>query len=162
MAQRRPQFSPEILNQIASFYAGRPMTVAFPDTKYGAAWGSGGWGGTTRGSEVILGPFQKKMLQQMMSPPPKGQPRYSYGHGTMAGLAVLIHEAIHAREPQPGTGFRDWSNESQANALGSELVPDALQRFFGIKIGSPLSRKLEKEAKGLSGYLGAYANQGEA
>lgn len=148
----------QLWNEIASFYAGRPMTVAFPETKYGAKWGSGGWGGTTRGSEVILGPFQRKMLEQMLAPPKrqKGVKPPTFGQGTMAGLATLIHEAIHARAPQPGTGFRDWMDESQAGALGSELVPDALQRFFGIKVGSKLSRKLEREAKSLSNYQMAY------
>lgn len=153
MAKRTPQTD---WNKIASFYAGRPIQVVFDPEKYpGSPWGSDGWGGTyDPGRDLLnLGPFQKKMLQQFAA----NVRDPTVGPASVAGLAVLIHEAIHGRRPQQTTGFRSWSNENQANALGSELVPDLLQRFFGIKIGSPLSRKYARAAKQLSGYIGAYS-----
>lgn len=139
-------------NAIASFYAGRPVTVDFPETKWGADWGSGGWGGSARGNQVILGPFQKSMLSQFLSRGPRGPA----GPGSVAGLATLIHEAIHLRDFDPRSGFKHNSDENQAGALGSELIPDLLQRFFGIPIGSPLSRKYEAAAKRLGNYQTAY------
>lgn len=150
--------NPELLNTIASFYAGRPVTVAFPERKPGAQdglWGSGGWGGTIIGDQIALGPFQRKALETFLA-----SPRSKKGVAGIAGIATLIHEAIHGRQtPIEGTGFREWGNESQANALGSELVPDMLQRFFGIKIGSPLSRQYDRAGRSLSGYQGAYGGR---
>jgi hypothetical protein len=140
--------------RIVDFYAGQPTQLDFDAEKQpGNPWPENGWGGTWDGSRINIGPFQKRMLDQLLAS--KKGPQF--GHGTMAGLTTLIHEAVHARKPQPGTGFREWNNENQANALGSELIPDLLQRFFGIKIGSALSNKLTKESKGLSSYLGSQA-----
>lgn len=144
------------LNAIASFYAGKPVKVYFPAKKPGtpgtdSGWGTGGWGGTVWEGNVALGPLQKQMFNDFL-----GNIRSQRGVANVAGLATLLHEAIHLRNFDPRTGFRESSNESQANALGSELVADALQRFFGIKVGSPLSDRYMKAARNLSGYQGAY------
>lgn len=132
--------------EIASFYAGRPIApIEYRDN-------IGGAGRTLAGSgRIELTPAIGKQLSDFLANPRKNPGFNSYG------LATLIHEALHNRAPQPGTGFSDWGDENQANALGSELIPDLLQRFFGIPINSPLSRQYLKSAKNLSNYLGAYA-----
>ena len=52
------------------------------------------------------------------------------------GLAVLIHESLHNRV-QPG-----WDNGDEViiGDLGWRLIPDAVQRFFGVKLDSPRGR----------------------
>jgi len=143
-------------DEIASFYAGRPIRVDFDAEKQpGVPWPDGGWGGTWDGSRINMGPFQKKMLDQFsknVRDPVKGV----FG---VAGIATLLHEAVHGRNPQPGTGFKSWNNEPQANALGSELIADMLHRFYGIPLDSKLSRKYMKAGKNLSSYIGAYADK---
>jgi hypothetical protein len=162
-APKRKQQVPS-WEQIASFYAGRPIKLSFvDDAAYGRTGGDG---------NVTLNRFAEQKLKDFLRNPRDKQT----GPFNVLGLATLIHESIHNREfakGMPGstesftpyldenevnanTGFRGAGNESQAMALGSELIPDLLQRFFGIKIGSPLSRKYEKSAKNLSSYVGAY------
>ncbi len=78
-------------------------------------------------------------------------------------LVTLIHEALHQRKspggwhvpenwpegvPYPGSdGFRTWDDEHQAQALAANLVPDALQRFFGVRFDSPLGQRYWRMAR---------------
>jgi hypothetical protein len=79
----------------------------------------------------------------------------------MPGISTLIHEAIHNRDfaagmpgstefftpylddedVNPNTGFHGAGNEIQAHDLGLRLVPDMLQRFFGIPMDSKWGKK---------------------
>ena len=147
---------------IASFYAGRPVTVGPGDT--GGAWGR--TSGVQGPGEIFLSPQIQKVLQDFQGftkDPIRGP-------NSVLGPATLIHEAIHNRKfpgfdqwgnkVGPGSGFMPSDNEIQANALGPELVADLLQRFFGIPMGSDLSNRYMKAARGLSQYRAAYAHGG--
>jgi hypothetical protein len=81
-------------------------------------------------------------------------PKRGPGAGVQA-LATLLHESVHLRDNE-ATGGRPWSDERQAGALGSELVADLLNRFFGIPINSKLSKKYMQAAKRLSSYQTSY------
>jgi hypothetical protein len=53
-------------------------------------------------------------------------------------LNTLIHEALHNRQnPAPGLSNSD---EIVQGDLGVRLVPDLLQRFFGVKLDSQLGK----------------------
>jgi hypothetical protein len=87
-------------------------------------------------------------------------------------LTILIHEATHMRRSLPGwnhpdwskwpkgqeplgPGFKTWDDEHQAQALAANLVPDAMQRFFGVQFGSKLGQlywSLAKKAASVWGY----------
>lgn len=133
---------------IASHYAGKPIQVAFPDKKPGTEngiWGTGISGNVSNGI-ANLSPDTKKALDAWLASPKK-KSRDGAVRGTLA-LSTLLHEALHTRTNQPGTGFEDWQeDENQARALGFELLPDMLQRFFGIKIGSKVGREYERVAR---------------
>jgi len=60
------------------------------------------------------------------------------------GLSVLIHESLHNRV-QAG-----WDNGDEIiiGDLGVRLVPDAVQRFWGVKLNSPWGRKYVAAALG--------------
>lgn len=134
---------------IASHYAGKPIQVAFPDKKPGAqngVWGTG-IGGNVFNGVANLSPDTKKALVNWYS---KRNSKTGAVLGVHA-LGTLLHESLHTRDNQPGTGFKDWQeDESQARALGYELIPDMLQRFFGIKIGSKVGREYERVARQLA------------
>jgi hypothetical protein len=142
-------------NAIASFYAGRPVKVNFGTPKGGKdEWELPGMGfkgqslGTVWEGNVWMNPKLKAQFanwQKNARHPSRG-PVY----GAQA-LATLLHESVHLRENE-ATGSRPWYDERQAGALGSELMPDLLNRFFGIPINSKLSKKYMQAAKRLSSY----------
>lgn len=90
----------------------------------------------------------------------------------VGALTFLIHEATHMRRSLPGwnhpdwatwpkgqeplgSGFKTWDDEHQAQALAANLVPDAMQKFFGVKFDSKLGQvywKLAKQAAATWGY----------
>lgn len=154
MKRRKPQPTWE---DIASFYAGRPIKIS--EDKRGpmnATTGLPESGNVLLGKSLLSGlaDFRK---QWDLAERSRGRARQdalqralTYG---VNPLATLIHEAIHNRhfESGPSAGA-----EPQAMALGAELIPDLMQRFFGVRLGSPLSRKWGKAAKGRGEYKSAY------
>ncbi len=126
-------------NAIVSHYAGRPMTVVFPKQKQNAPGSFVPWGdslGSVINDQIQMNPRFLENLGNVKSPGLAWQ-----------GLSTLLHEAVHTRRPQPGTGFAPWSDERQATALGQQLIPDMLKRFFNIDINSPLSREYQAMTK---------------
>lgn len=153
-AGARQAASPPDWNAIAAFYAGHPVNVNFPALKPGTdsgIWGTG-QGGNVFNGEINLSPDVKSALDQWFA---RRNSRDGAVLGTLA-LSNLIHEALHTRAAQPGTGFTDWSNEQQAGALGLELVPDLMQRFFGVKIGSPVGKHYQEVSRALVNGRGIY------
>lgn len=143
----QPPPPPVDWNSIAAFYAQKPTTVAFPDVKPGAgAWGPGMSGNVHQGV-ANLSPEVKAALGRWYK---QRNSKAGAVLGTYA-LGTLLHEVLHTRDDQPGTGFNDWQeDEDQARALGFELVPDLMQRFFGVKIGSKVGREYEAVARKLA------------
>ena len=130
-------------NQIASFYAGRPVTVTSPAINPITNQPWGGIDGTTpRNGTIYLNP----RLQQGLNELPRDLPK---GMGTVYALANLIHEALHNRANK-SDGFADWGDEIQAPALAAQLIPDALQRYFGIPIQSKLGQRYQQIAQSLA------------
>lgn len=101
---------------------------------------------------ISLNPATIKALQAWNTTKPNAQ--------ALNALDTLIHESLHMRRdggawntPHDWTpdryqwmldanhGFRPWDDEHQAAALSANLIPDALQRFFGVKFNSPLGQK---------------------
>lgn len=127
--------------KIASFYAGRPIAVDAPDRQPGGSpWGSK-LGTTAQDGAVHLSPATLETLNSMTSLLPKRQ-------ASMYALQTLIHEALHNRQDAPSPPYKSWRDEWQAPAMAVSLIPDALQRFFGVKFGSPLSNFYYKQAQG--------------
>ena len=164
MAKATPPPSWEAISQ---FYAGRPMTLNFDPARMSGANTAG------IGSVNMPGAFKEK-LAHLLKALQSGDKQRMIGASVsdIDPLAVLIHESIHNRDftqgqlgffpadkPTP-SGFMLGRNEPQAQALGAELIPDLLQRFFGIKIGSPMSNRFARNAKSRSEYDAAYAMNG--
>lgn len=177
MAARRQQSVPNWA-QIAAFYAGRPIKLS-EDTRGPLSATTGvPMSGEVRLGKGLLKGLEDFFEQWNIAKHSKGQARKDalqraivYG---VNPLSVLVHESIHNREfsaPDPNNpyftpylesnqrgplGFYGAGNEPQAQALGAELIPDLMQRFFGVKIGSPLSKRFERAAKSRGEYQGAY------
>ena len=130
-----------LLVTMASFYAGKPVTVAYGDRNTTGLAGS---------SAITIDKEVKASLEALLT----GKSRDVYGLGT------LIHEALHTRGPSPeystpdgagvrdpNTGFYSWDDEWQARQLGFQLVPDALQRFAGVKMDSARGREALSAAR---------------
>lgn len=141
-----------LVSEIARFYATKPIGVTYDAPK-------GYLGQTYPGADAIkLSPEARASLEAMATDPQKG----------VLGLGTLIHEALHTRGPDgkstrdARTGLYSWDDEWQARQLSFNLVPDALQRFFGIKHNSPLGQKLYETAKanGYGGTLGSPRDAG--
>ena len=143
----QPPPAPPDWNAIASYFAGRPVNVSFPGEKPGTQGGPWtGIGGTARGQDVFLSPEARQRLDEWL-PSAKSQ------RGSVLGaqpLALLIHEALHLRNPS--SNFKPWDDEPQAHVIASMLVPHLMQKFFGVKQGSPLNRHYVKGARSLSNY----------
>ena len=54
-------------------------------------------------------------------------------------LSTLIHESLHNRTNSAGL---DFGAEAAPTDLGTRLVPDLLQRFFGVKMDSRLGKEV--------------------
>jgi len=148
--------------QIAAFYSGGNMkgTILYDYTNSMGTTGAAGSG------SIRLNPSLQKGWQALVKNP---RSQNALVLGSMM-LSTLIHESLHNRDfsngtsdspffgpedEQLATGFRRAGNEIQAGDLGIRLVPDAMQRFFGIKMDSPWGRKyLEATMKRLKGSYG--------
>ena len=132
---------PQTLAQLASYYAGRPVTIASPTVRLmGNQWGNV-QGETTQDGRIFLNPTVMDALSSMVG-------QLQTKQASLGALQTLIHEAIHNRQ-DTGSGAKSWSDEWQAPAMGAQLLPDALQRFFGIKFSSPLGQYYYQQAKAL-------------
>lgn len=143
---------------IASFYAGRPVTIS-TDPRGPMQAGTG----LPESGEIHLGSgLQRNLTDFTRAWLAAKTDRQRMGLAALAAniLPTLLHEAMHNRHFDPATGLKDAGNEQQAIALGAELVPDMMQRFLGVKIGSPVSRAYERAMKNRGEYIGAYAING--
>jgi hypothetical protein len=154
--------------EISSFYAGRPITFNWDPARTG--------GGSTAQNGLVNLPASNRgeldALAAVLRNPKKGRAGQNAFHEAgvkgVDALAVLIHEAIHNRDfgggpysdNQNPSGFYGAGNEAQAGALGAELIPDLLKRFFGVGLDDPRSKQLAKWAKNRGEYTAAYSNGG--
>ena len=130
MRQTKPSPLHPDWNAIAAFYAGRPIssikydwtntmgTTGFPESGY-----------------IRLNPQVQTSLEALAKYGPRSQRGMVAG---ALGLSVLIHESLHNRANSQGF---DNSNEIMEGDLGWRLIPDAIQRFFGVKMDSPWGKK---------------------
>lgn len=136
-------------NQLASFYAQRPVTVEFSDSTSSAY--TNGFG------RIVLGRAAQRSLEQLAVH--AHDVNTGPGLGTL-GLGTLIHEALHNRDFHTPNPFDDWSrnpvtgyysagNECQAGILGYERVVGAMYLFFDVPLGSPLSLRYGQVARQL-------------
>ena len=148
--------------RIASFYAGRPVTLGVDER--GPLQASTG---VPQSGKILLGKQLRSGLDEWLNQWRAAKtPKQRAGLAALGAnpLAVLIHEAMHNRkftedyfaDSDPNTGFRNAGNESQAAALGAELIPDMMQRFFGVKMNSPVSKAYGKAARSRAEYDLAY------
>jgi hypothetical protein len=126
-AQTHPMPS---LEDIARFYSGGNMrgNVTFDWTNTLGTTGGAGSG------NIRLNPQLKAGFAMLRKYGPRSQ------QGMVGGalaLSTLIHEALHNRV-QPGW---DNANEVQMLDLGPRLLPDAMQRFFGVPMQSAWGQK---------------------
>lgn len=143
-------------DQIASFYAGKTVTVETRDLG-----GRLGTTGAPGGNQIALSPEASRSLDQLA--------HHVLEVADTVGLATLIHEALHTRgaettENQRGPeGFFGWDDEWQAHQLSWNLVPDALQRFYGIPMGSDLGERYQTAARAAGyGTLGSPTAAGDS
>lgn len=115
---------------IASFYAGRqiaPIQSTWTNTD--------GTTGFPESGYINLNPNVMKGLNAFAKYGPKSQQGMVLGS---RALAVLLHESLHNRAN--ANGFEN-NNEIMEGDLGWRLIPDMLQRFFGIPMDSAWGRK---------------------
>lgn len=128
-------------SKIASFYAGRPVKVLFPGAN--AMHGYEGAYDPNAPDHVSLSPAMLRSLQTMNDPA-----------NSVMGLTTLLHEALRARGAlgADGSVFQDKLRKQDYRTVtgGSVmLLPDMLQRFFGIKFDSPRGQLFYRAAKRL-------------
>lgn len=155
--QTAPGFKPVPLEQtiqnIANFYAGKPVSIAYDVD------GSGVGGFAVQGGNAIrLTPDVRKSLEALIANYGSDQGAYK----GVPGLATMIHEALHTRGPitedpvthrtplDPSTGLYGWDDEWQAHQLSYGLIADAMKRFFGVDYNSPLGQRYYNTARGYS------------
>lgn len=159
--------------RIASFYSGSPQKLS--EDKRGPLGGTTGLpmsGEIRLGSGLLQG---LKDFERYIGAAKRGD-KSAASRADVLGtnaLSVLLHESMHNRdfsgakemggqgwylpaESQGPMGFYGSGNEVQAAALGAELIPDMLNRFFGIPLDSPLSKRIAKTAKHRGEYQSAY------
>lgn len=85
---------------------------------------------------IRLNPKIKDSLDAFLKYGPKSQQGMVLGE---QGLSTLIHEALHNRRVSP-PGLSN-SDEIVQGDLGVRLIPDLLQRFFGIPMDSAWGKK---------------------
>lgn len=134
LAQRAPKVN---YSQVASFYAGRPVNVKF--ASYPEMHGYEGEFDPNNPNMVKLSPDIRRSLESMSLP-----------QNAVMGLTTLLHEAARARgittRSAPGMNAQDYGT---VQALSIALLPDLLQRFYGMKIGSPQSNAYVRQANQL-------------
>lgn len=147
--QKAPAQAPVPIAKIIQFYSGRndvridPSYTANDTGAAGMSANDAGW--------ISLAPGVYKALASWNVQKPSAQ--------AVQALNTVIHEALHMRRDGPWhtpndwtdptryqspTGFRPWDDEHQAAALSGQLIPDALQRFFGVKYDSALGQQYAK------------------
>lgn len=123
--------NPPSWEDIASFYSGGnmrgPITYDYTNSM--------GTNGSPMSGQIMLNPKVKDSLDAFLRYGPKSQQGMVMG---ALGLSTLIHEALHNRANQ---GDFDNSNEMQEGDLGVRLIPDLLQRFFGVPMDSAWGKK---------------------
>lgn len=131
MHKRKPP-KPPTWEEIARFYSQGNM-VGPIQYDWENSMGTTGLPGS---GTINLNPKAKQSLDDFLRYGPRSQQGMVLGS---LGLSTLIHEALHNRQnPAPGLSNRD---EIVQNDLGVRLIPDLLQRFFGVKMDSPWGRK---------------------
>lgn len=144
-----------LIQQIANFYAGKPVNITYDVNGKGI-----GGMAVQGGDHVQYTPDVQPALLSLLANYQKAD------HGDLSNgvqaLATLIHEALHTRggvteDPvthrtplDPSTGLYGWDDEWQAHQLSYGLIADALQRFLGVKVGTPLAEKYLTAAKSYS------------
>lgn len=117
-------------NKIAAFYAGRPIdSITYDWTN------TMGTTGSPESGYIRLNPQVKTSLEALAKYGPRSQQGMVMG---ALGLSTLIHEALHNRRNQGD--FSNY-NEIMEGDLGWRLIPDAMQRFFGVKLDSKWGKK---------------------
>lgn len=119
------------LEQIAEFYSGGNMKgpITFDYTNSMGTTGMPGSG------QIRLNPSLKQGFDMLRRYGPRSQ------QGMVGGalaLSTLIHEALHNRANTPDLRFDE---EIAPTDLGWRLIPDAMQRFFGVPIESEWGQK---------------------
>jgi hypothetical protein len=125
---------------------------------------AGGILGLASGNRISINPELRARLETLFASPRSK----AAGAQGIEALGTLIHEALHTRGNGEGQGVRDPStglygpgDEWQAHQLGYSLVPDAMQRYFGIDPDSPVGQFYQQLAQG-RGYSGTLGGPGAA
>ncbi len=149
------------LQQLVDFYGDSGKTgakgVTFRDN------GQGGVLGTAVGNQIVLNPALLDKLKALYAAP---RDKAAARQGIEA-LGTLIHEALHTRGPygppnqRQADGTYPWDDEWQAHQMSYSLVPDAMQRFFGVDPNSKLGDFYQQLAQG-RGYGGTLGGPGAA
>lgn len=144
---------PVPVQQIIKFYSGG-RDVSINPSYTSKNTGIGGMSSNDEGW-ISLNPATVKALQSWNTSKPDSS--------ALDALVTLIHESLHMR--RDGSGWhtpnnwtaanypalqgqlRPWDDEHQAAALSATLIPDALQRFFGIKSDSTLGQSYAEMAQ---------------
>jgi hypothetical protein len=116
--------------EVSSFYSGGNFTGPI-DCTWTNSNGTTGFAGS---GHIALNPQVCKSLAALRRYGPRSQQGMVLG---ALGLSVLIHESLHNRI-QPGW---DASDEIVIGDLGVRLMPDAVNRFWGVRPDSPWGRK---------------------
>lgn len=147
-----------MLVAMASFYAGKPVTVSYGERNTTGPAGS---------SAIEIDGEVRASLERLLANMKAGTPQKA----DVYGIGTLLHEALHTRGPDmhdqftgasprdPNTGFYSWDDETQARQLGYQLVPDAMQRFFGVKTDSPQGKQFLRQAQSAGQGFGALPGQ---
>lgn len=148
-----PALSTDLIQQIANYYAGKPVSISYDVQGEGV----GGFA-EPGGSSIRLTPSVRQSLEALLK-------NYNNDQGAfkgVPGLATLIHEALHTRggvteDPvthktsyDANTGFYGWDDEWQAHQLSYGLISDAVRRFLGIQYNTPLGQRYYDSARGYS------------
>lgn len=136
MARAERRTGPPTWEQIAGFYSGGNMhgPITYDWTNSNGTTGFPGSG------QIRLNPALQDSRDKFL----KGIYAAKYGDRRgaivygMPFLSTLIHEALHNRAASDGF---DPAGEEGPTDLGVRMVPDLLQRFFGVKLNSRLGKE---------------------
>jgi hypothetical protein len=127
----RKQTSRPTWEEIAAFYSGGnqkgPIKYDWTNTM--------GTTGIAGSGNIRLNPKVKESLDAFLKHGPRSQQGMVLG---ALGISTLIHEALHNRKNTPDLRFDE---EVAPTDLGWRLIPDVLQRFFGVPIDSKWGQK---------------------
>lgn len=124
---------------IASFYSGGNMKTPIEYT-----WtNSNGTTGLHESGNINLNPALQKhrdmFLDQWFGKKKDFATRRGAVINGMPFLTTLIHEALHNRANSKDL---DFGAEVAPTDLGVRLIPDLMQRFFGVKMDSKLGKEI--------------------